>query len=86
MAASSIAFALALVRGSRKYAVVGWGLASPMLLYLAMTPGFRYSAPIAWCALGLSAWSVRDHRGVTVALLLPAVVQIVFLAVLVAAG
>jgi hypothetical protein len=54
-----------------------------MLLYLAMTPRFKYSAPFAWCALGLSVWSVRGHRRVAAALLLPAVVQILFVAFLV---
>jgi hypothetical protein len=76
---SVIAYGLATARHSRRLAAIGWALASPMLGYLALSARFRYSAPIAWCALGLSVWAVKRRPGVALAFLAPWAAHVLFL-------
>ena len=81
VAASVICFTAAVFRRSRQLAIAGCCLALPMFLYLAMTPGFRYLAPPGLIGLGLAAWRIREaHWLITVALIAPAVGQILVLA------
>jgi hypothetical protein len=81
IALSVICFGAAVRRRSRPLAFAGCCLALPMFLYLTMTPGFRYLAPLGFVGLVLATWRVRDgHRLVTLALLLPAFGQILLLA------
>ena len=81
VAGSVLCFTAAVLRRSRQLAIAGCCLALPMFLYLTMTPGFRYLAPLGLVALGLAAWRIREaHWLVTVALLVPAVGQILVLA------
>ncbi len=81
VAGSVICFTAAVLRRSRQLAIAGCCLALPMFLYLTMTPGFRYLAPLGFVGLGLAAWRIREaHWLVTVALLVPAVGQILVLA------
>ncbi len=49
---SVICFSAAILRRSRQLAIAGCCLALPMFLYLAMTPGFRYLAPLGLVGLG----------------------------------
>ena len=81
VAVSVICFGAAVLRRSRRLAIAGCCLALPMFLYLTMTPRFRYLAPLGFLGLGLAAWRIREaHWLVTIALLVPAVGQILVLA------
>jgi len=81
VAVAVISFSAAVLRRSRQLAIGGCCLALPMFLYLTMTPGFRYLAPLGFLGLGLAAWRIRDaHWLVTLALVVPAVGQILVLA------
>jgi hypothetical protein len=82
---SIVCFSAAVVRHSRAFAVTGCALALPMLLYLTLTPAFRYLAPLGLVGLGLATWRIRTARPlVTVSLLLPALTLVLVLAVAVA--
>jgi len=86
IATSVISFVVAIARRSRSFAILGWGLATPVLLYLTMTPRFQYSAPLGWLGLGLAVWNVRVHPVVAVALLIPALGHILLLAYFAVSG
>ena len=82
VATSVVCFSVAVGRRSRGLALAGCFLALPMLLYLTLTPAFRYLAPLGLIGMGLATWRIRASRPlVTIALLVPALVLILVLAI-----
>ena len=78
---AAVALSVALVRRSRVAAVVGCGLATPMFLYLSLTPRFGWAAAITFALLWVFAWRVPvTARRFSGTLLLPAVSLAVWVA------
>ncbi|NND36571.1 MAG: hypothetical protein HKN81_05480 [Gammaproteobacteria bacterium] len=77
----ALAFAFAIARKSRRWAIVGCVLAAPTFLYLALTPRFGWIAAAAFALLCVLVWRIRDAgRLATSALVIPAASLLLWLA------
>lgn len=73
VAVALAASAFALWRRSVAWALAAAGLYLPFALYLALSPAFRWQAPLIWLAYAAAAYALQRRRpGLALLLSLPA--------------